>query len=101
MTVPHDVPLSVFFRVPWAAGRNSFKWEMGPDLPHGFIMGGSVSYSDSRGWIIVGGEDENGKYFDDIIWYNKGKRMFETLPGKLQMARSGFGAVITHVPDKC
>ena len=81
--------------------KNKFKWERGPDLPRGFIMGGSVSYRDNRGWLLVGGSDDEKKFHSDIIRYNNNTRKFELLPGKLKIGRSGFGALLAQVSDKC
>ena len=81
--------------------KNNFKWEKGPDLPRDFIMGGSVSYMASGEWILVGGSDGIGKQHTDIIRYNKNANRFELLPGKLNIGRSGFGALLAQVSDKC
>lgn len=76
--------------------------EKGPDLPQEFIVGGSVYDIEPENWILLGGSVIAGKtQYSNTMRYNCNGKKFERFPSELKIGRSGFGALMYQVSDKC
>ena len=76
-------------------------WDDGPQLPRGFYMGSYVQYPISNDFMLIGGKDDSGTIFDNIMRYNQENGEFELMPVNLESGRWSFGATLVYIKDEC
>ena len=74
-------------------------WSTGPMIPRGFGFGGSASLGDGS-IVLVGGKGEM-RYQSDIIRLNPSLMEFETMSGKIEIARKNVGMAVLLDDENC
>ena len=66
-------------------------WTSGPDLPRGFNLGGCANDLERNSVILAGGFGSNYQATADLIQFEPGSMMFQTMPGVLASPKQLFG----------
>ena len=74
------------------------RWEPGPTLPRDFTSGG---YTSQPRFIMIAGQDENGKARKDTIVWNEDQETFDIGSGAIENPRSETAAVVTYSDETC